>query len=75
MPRAKKPNYEYVDRDQKYRKRIKDATGKYVAIYGKTESELTDKLIEFCEQREEEVSDMENPLVNHYLQRWLSLNC
>ena len=75
MPRAKKPNYEYVDRDQKYRKRIKDAAGKYVAIYGKTESELTDKLIEFCEQREEEVSDMENPLVNDYAQRWLSLNC
>ena len=44
MPRPKKPTYEFVERLKLYRKRIKDADGKYVAIYGKTPDELTQKL-------------------------------
>ena len=46
MPRPKKPIYEYVEKLDRYRKRIKDADGKYVAIYGKTPDELTRKIAE-----------------------------
>ena len=44
MARPRKPKYEYVERLKLYRKRIKDIDGKYVAIYGKTPDELTEKL-------------------------------
>ena len=50
MPRPKKPTYESVEKLGRYRKRIKDADGKYVAIYGKTPEELTAKLAEAQEQ-------------------------
>ena len=46
MARPKKPTYEYVERLGRYRKRIKDADGNYVAIYGRTPGELTEKLAE-----------------------------
>ena len=41
MPREK---FEFVQRLGLYRKRIKDTDGKYVAIYGKTPTELSEKL-------------------------------
>ena len=36
MARTRNEHYEYVERDGLFRKRVKDATGKYVAIYGET---------------------------------------
>ena len=44
MARQKKPKYEYVEQLGLYRKRVQDATGKYVAVYGQTQEELTEKL-------------------------------
>ena len=36
MARPKKPKYEYVEKLNLFRKRVKDAHGKYVAVYGRT---------------------------------------
>ena len=55
MPRPKKPQYEYIASRGYYRKRIKDTDGKYVAIYGRTPEELTEKL-EIAKQEIEEVT-------------------
>ena len=34
MARPKKPNYEYVEKLNLFRKRVQDIHGKYVAVYG-----------------------------------------
>ncbi len=73
MARLKKPTYEFVARLNLYRKRIKDADGKYVAIYGKTPGELTEKLQAATAAIEEGVVQRENPLVKDYATRWLQL--
>ena len=36
MARPKKPKYEYVEKLNLFRKRVKDAHGKYAAVYGRT---------------------------------------
>ena len=73
MARPKKPKYEYVERLKLYRKRIKDADGKYVAVYGKTPDELTEKLQAVTAAIEEGQIQKENPLVKDYAANWLRL--
>lgn len=74
MARPKKPTYEYVERLKLYRKRIKGPDGKYVAIYGKTPDELTDKLAEAQRQLDEAIFRRDNPTVEEYATKWLSMH-
>lgn len=74
MPRPKKPTYEYVEKLGRYRKRIKDADGKYVAIYGKTPEELTAKLAEAQEQITHAAFRRDNPTVKEYAEKWLKMH-
>lgn len=71
MARPKKPTYEYVEKLGTYRKRIKDADGKYVAIYAKTPKELTQKIKEAERQIEEAIFRRDNPTVKEYAEKWL----
>lgn len=73
MPRPKKPRYEFVERLGLYRKRIKDTDGKYVAIYGKTPDELTEKIAEAQRMIEQGEADRANPFVKDYAAKWLEL--
>ena len=74
MARQRKPVYEYVDRLKLYRKRIKDVDGKYVAIYGRTPDELTKKLEEARCQIADAAFKIENPTVEEYAQKWLTMH-
>ena len=74
MARPKKPTYEYVERLGRYRKRIKDADGNYVAIYGRTPEELTEKLAEAQRQIDEAVFRRDNPTVEDYATKWLTMH-
>lgn len=74
MARPKKPTYEYVERLKLYRKRIKDSDGKYVAIYGKTPDELTEKLEDAKRQIEEAAFRRDNPTVEDYANKWLTMH-
>ena len=73
MSRPKKPSYEYIPSRKEYRKRIKDADGKYVALYAKTPDELTAKV----ETAKAEISEcrfrQDNPTVHEYAEKWLAL--
>ncbi|MEG1577172.1 MAG: tyrosine-type recombinase/integrase [Oscillospiraceae bacterium] len=71
MPREK---FEYVERLNLYRKRIKDADGKYVAIYGKTPTELSEKLKSARRSVEDAQTSKENPFLSDYADRWTELN-
>lgn len=73
MPRPKKPRYEFVERLGLYRKRIKDTDGKYVAIYGKTPDELTEKIAEAQRMIAQGEVDRANPFVRDYAAGWLEL--
>ena len=74
MARPKKPKYEYVEKLNLYRKRVKDINGKYVAIYGRTPDELTKKLAEFRELQAQGAENKDNPFFNDYAQRWMDLH-
>ncbi|MBQ9647009.1 MAG: tyrosine-type recombinase/integrase, partial [Oscillospiraceae bacterium] len=75
MPRPKKPTYEYVPKLQRYRKRIKDVDGKYVAIYGKTPEELEAKLAAAEEVIAEGIERNTAPItVRQYAEKWIELN-
>ena len=74
VARPKKPAYEYVERLKLYRKRIKGPAGKYIAIYGKTPDELTEKLAEARREIEEENYHRENPTVKEYAEKWLAMH-
>lgn len=71
MPREK---FEYVERLGLYRKRIKDTDGKYVAIYGKTPTELSEKVKVARRTVEEGQIAKDNPLLSAYADRWVELN-
>lgn len=73
MARPKKPTYEYVEKLKAYRKRIKDADGKYVAIYGKTPDELTQKLQEAQRLIEAAAYNLEHPTLAMYADRWMAI--
>lgn len=74
MARQKKPKYEYVEQLGLYRKRVQDATGKYVAVYGQTQEELTEKLSNFNNKSNLSPIGRKNPLVNDYIQEWVGLH-
>lgn len=74
MARPKKPQYEYVPSSGRYRKRIKDADGTYVAIYGKTPEELTRKLEEARRQIESASYNLDNPTLSDYADRWMQMH-
>lgn len=74
MARPKKPQYEYVARLDRYRKRIKDADGTYVAIYGKTPEELTRKLEEARRRIENASYSLDNPTLSDYADRWMQMH-
>lgn len=77
MPRKKEviPDYKSVIHNGKeyYRTRIMDADGKRVAIYGKTQKELYDKV----KKAQKEVDDIRfrrvNPTVEEYCEKWLKM--
>lgn len=73
MARPRKPKYEYVEKLKSYRKRIKDADGKYVAIYGKTPEELTQKLEEAQRLIDTAAYNLENPTLSMYADRWMAI--
>lgn len=73
MPRPKKPKYEFVERLGLYRKRIKDADGKYVAIYGKTPDEVTEKVAQAQLAIQQGEVNRANPFVKDYATQWLEL--
>lgn len=60
---AEKPTYEFMASRNEYRKRIKGPDGKYIAIYGKTPEELSEKVAIARREIEEEVYRRENPTV------------
>lgn len=75
MARPKKPTYEYVEKLGRYRKRIRDLDGRYVAIYGKTPEELTAKLAEAQRLIEEGKARAAMPItVAEYAEKWIELN-
>ncbi len=74
MARPKKPTYEFVASLNLYRKRIKDSDGKYVAIYGKSPEELTEKLAVARQQIENATYRRENPTVKDYAEKWLKMH-
>ncbi len=74
MPRPKKPTYEYVEKLGRYRKRIKDVDGAYVAIYGRTPEELTQKLAEAQRVIAEGAAHRASPTVADYAETWIALN-
>lgn len=74
MGRPKKPTYEYVEKLKQYRKRVKDADGKYIAIYAKTPKELTGKITEAEKMIEQAQIDRTYPTLNTYADRWLEMH-
>ena len=74
MARAKKPKYEYVESLNLFRKRVKDATGSYVAVYGKTPDELREKLELFQTYRNLSPVGKKNLFVNDYIQNWMDIH-
>ena len=74
MARPKKPKYEYVEKLNLFRKRVKDISGKYVAVYGRTPDELTEKIMVFQEQQALGAENRDDPFFNDYAQRWMDLH-
>lgn len=74
MARPKKPKYEYVAALGRYRKRIKDTDGKYVAIYGRTPEELEAKLRDAEQLIEAAAFNRETPTVEQYAAQWMALH-
>lgn len=74
MARPRKPKYEYVEKLKLYRKRIKDADGKYVAIYASDPDELTIK-IKAAELQIAQLSyNAQNPTLDEYADKWLDMH-
>lgn len=71
MPRPKKPIYTYRADLGLYRKRIKDADGKYMDLYAPTPDELTRKVQTAQAAIAEAAKYAGNPLVREYGQRWV----
>ncbi len=74
MPRQKKPTYEWYEPRKCYRKRIKDADGKYIAIYDKDPDVLAEKIAEAQELIANASFRRENPLVRDYAEKWLTMH-
>ncbi|MGN0314375.1 MAG: tyrosine-type recombinase/integrase [Fusicatenibacter sp.] len=67
------PQYRTVIRNgiQYYRKRVKDADGKWIDLYAKTCEELQAKEIKAKREIEKAISRRENPTVAEYSEKWL----
>lgn len=74
MARPKKPKYTYLEDKKRYQKKIRDADGKYFALYGKTPEELTEKIEEAERQIAAAKYSRANPTVAQYAARWQELN-
>lgn len=74
MPRPQKPTFEFVASRNEYRKRIKGPDGKYVALYAKTPEELAQKVAIAQQEIEEDIYHRENPTVEEYAQKWLTMH-
>ena len=74
MARPRKPRYEYVEKLKLYRKRIKDADGKYVAVYGKTTAELEANLEEATARIQQLRYNADNPTLTDYSNKWIEMH-
>lgn len=74
MARQKKPTYEFVASRNEYRKRIKGPDGKCVALYAKTPEELAQKVAVAQQEIEQDIYHRENPTVEEYAQKWLTMH-
>lgn len=74
MARPRKPKYEYVEKLKLYRKRIKDTDGKYVAIYGSSPDELTEKIKEAERQIQQAAYNIAYPTLDSYADKWLEMH-
>lgn len=72
MARPKKPKYEYVDRLGLYRKRIKDADGKYVAVYDKDPDVLTEKIKQAQDEIKIGLASKKNPTIDVWVEHWVN---
>ena len=54
-----------------YRTRIRDANGKRISIYGRTPTEVYEKVQETRRQLAEETYRRESPTVKEYCEKWL----
>lgn len=73
MPRKDAPEFSYDPKTELFRKKIKNQDGRWIPIYGKSKSELRQKI----KAREEEISalklQIESPLSFEYVQKWYAL--
>ncbi len=74
MARPKKPTYEFMASRKEYRKRIKGPDGKYFAVYARTPEEMDEKLAIIQKEIEEDVYRRENPTVEEYATKWLTMH-
>ena len=73
MPRQKKPQYSKVPDRNLYRKMRKDASGKWVALYGHTPQELELKIAQFDAELAAGTEYRENPLFTDYAENWMKM--
>lgn len=73
MPRQKKEQYTKVQGRDLYRKMRKDASGKWVALYGHTAQELELKIAQFDAEQAAGLEYRDNPLFEDYAQQWMEL--
>lgn len=57
-----------------YRTRIRDANGKRISIYGRTPTEVYEKVQETRRQLAEETYRRESPTVKEYCEKWLLMD-
>ena len=74
MARPKKPTYGFVASRGEYRKRIKGPDGRRISLYAKTPEELTEKIAIVQRELEEDTYHRENPTVEEYATKWLTMH-
>jgi len=73
MPREKFDCY-YNEKTKLYRKRLKDASGKYISIYDRSKSELEKKYKQAQKDIELNINIKDNITFAEYAKRWYALN-
>ena len=74
MARPKKPTYGFVASRGEYRNRIKGPDGRRISLYAKTPEELTEKIAIVQRELEEDTYHRENPTVEEYATKWLTMH-
>jgi len=74
MARPKKEHFTWLEDKQCYQKKIKDADGKYVCLYARTEAELSAKKAQAEAQVRASLELRGNPTFRQYAERWEDLN-